>query len=355
MKKPECMKPGVAVKEATYTFGGEDLFYYPPGPEPVDLLEKLQVKHYVPSLRYQRPPNWHVPTGSVANFSNDVLVLVNDGSDGTYTIAGDTSASGTYWVDSVSHDITTRDRVETEYRIVSPSAYGGVTVDGTVTTTNLYIDPPRTDWNIEVMGSPYVPEDTVVATGSGGTTTFTLGDDGGWKYQSIVDFYKDKGILIHQQLMGKKARFKRKMEKNLIEHVQTNHRNEKLRSLNYNPDFESESELAALGLLKSLIDAREWRRYLTYGFFMVRGASGLRYQVKRGGKHVHVFSARGRKLAELCVNPRGSVPPTDHAIMKLMMLGGDEAGFWGRANVYARQVGLTQENAFTPRMVELAA
>lgn len=133
-----------------------------------------------------------------------------------------------------------------------------------------------------------------------------------------------------------------------------NHLGNTVRARFFNPDYSSESELSALNLLKSMLDRDQWRRYLSYGFFMIRGKSGLRYQIFRGRKPVHVYSVYGLKLAEVCVDTRVKVPPSDHAIMKLMLVGSDEAGFWNRGNIYPRHSGVSVESVFGKEMVEAA-
>ena len=152
----------------------------------------------------------------------------------------------------------------------------------------------------------------------------------------------------------KQDMFVNRMRRNLIEPGKVNHRGDAVRARMFAPDYSSESELTALSLLKSLVDARQWRQYLTYGFVMVRGKSGLQYQVRRGRSHVRVFSRYGRLLAELCLNPKTNVPPTDHAVMKLLMLQSGESGFWGRANVYSRYNGVGAETVFNREIVEAA-
>jgi hypothetical protein len=107
-------------------------------------------------------------------------------------------------------------------------------------------------------------------------------------------------------------------------------------------------EIVALDLLKQQLSSEAWRRYLNYGFIVVRGASGLEYQIIRGEHHVKVF-ARGRRIAELCLYVQG-VPPTDEVITKKILVECDELGVWGRANIRNHP---TWPSQYQPRLDEL--
>ena len=100
-------------------------------------------------------------------------------------------------------------------------------------------------------------------------------------------------------------------------------------------EFEKEgpAEINALGLLKSMLPIDEWHRYLTHGFIVVRGSTGLRYQIGRGQSHIKVYR-QGVKIAELCLMVSSNCPPTDHVIAKKIMVECDELGVWGRANIH---------------------
>lgn len=113
----------------------------------------------------------------------------------------------------------------------------------------------------------------------------------------------------------------------------------------------SPAELTALEMLRGLLPEQEWKRYLKYGFVVVRGKSGLLYQVPRNGSHIRVWK-RGQKIAELCIVIHGSVPPTDQVIGKKVLLEFSEAEVWHRANIHGhRQWGYQ----YKPSEQELAA
>ena len=91
------------------------------------------------------------------------------------------------------------------------------------------------------------------------------------------------------------------------------------------------AELTALQLLRQLVGQDEFRRYLKYGFVMVAGASGLRYQIERGRHVVNVWNGR-RRVDGICVYLSGSFPPTDGVITRMLMAERDELELWKRGN-----------------------
>ncbi len=98
----------------------------------------------------------------------------------------------------------------------------------------------------------------------------------------------------------------------------------------------SNSEITALTLLKALLSENAWRRYLKYGFILVRGESGLTYQVIRGQDHIRVYSPVGKKVSELCIrigNRVFEVPPTDEVVGKKIMIECSESELWAKANI----------------------
>lgn len=103
---------------------------------------------------------------------------------------------------------------------------------------------------------------------------------------------------------------------------------------NTNADFTSVSgsEIVALQMLKGMVNQDEWKRYLRYGFILVKGISGLIYQIIRNNEHIKVYR-KGNKVAELCISVRGGVPPTDQVVAKKIMLECNEMNVWHEANI----------------------
>lgn len=113
--------------------------------------------------------------------------------------------------------------------------------------------------------------------------------------------------------------------------VRRNHRGLLPRAVSVDFSQATPAEIQALQLLRGLVGQDEFRRYLKYGFVMVRGASGLRYQVRRGRHVVDVWNERGR-VDGICVYLGGPFPPTDDTITRMLMAERDELELWRRGN-----------------------
>lgn len=113
--------------------------------------------------------------------------------------------------------------------------------------------------------------------------------------------------------------------------VRRNHRGLQPRAVNVDFSTATPEEITALQLLRGLVGQDEFRRYLKYGFVMVQGQSGLRYQVKRGRHVVDVWNERGR-VDGICVYLQGRFPPTDDVITRMLMAERDELELWRRGN-----------------------
>lgn len=111
----------------------------------------------------------------------------------------------------------------------------------------------------------------------------------------------------------------------------TNHRGMAPRAVNVDFSKATPAELTALQLLRQLVGQDEFRRYLRYGFVTVQGCSGLRYQVRRGRHVVDVWNGR-RRVDGICVWLKGSFPPTDEVITRMLMAERDELELWKRGN-----------------------
>lgn len=114
-----------------------------------------------------------------------------------------------------------------------------------------------------------------------------------------------------------------------------NHRGGFARADQHSLEDISKQELVALGLLRQMVSAEDFREYLKRGVLSVRGGqSGWVYAVARYG-HIAVYS-RGDRIAELCVHLKhqAKTPPTDEVVAKLLMVELDEADLWKRSNVH---------------------
>lgn len=113
--------------------------------------------------------------------------------------------------------------------------------------------------------------------------------------------------------------------------VRRNHRGMQPRAVRVDFSTATPEEITALQLLRGLVGQDEFRRYLKYGFVMVRGASGLRYQIKRSRHVIDVWNERGR-VDGICVYLQGQYPPTDDTITRMLMAERDELELWRRGN-----------------------
>jgi len=118
----------------------------------------------------------------------------------------------------------------------------------------------------------------------------------------------------------------------------------------------SKPEATALMMLKGMLSEQEWRRYLKDGFIVVRGRTGLRYQIIRGQSHVKVYR-RGEKVAELCIGVKYDLkcPPTDGVIARKIMVECDELSIWHGANIHQSKRWGYQYKPTERELIQLAA
>lgn len=94
------------------------------------------------------------------------------------------------------------------------------------------------------------------------------------------------------------------------------------------------NEWVALNTLREMVTEAEFRKYLKYGFLLVKGASGDVYQIWRMKHHINVWSC-GRMIREVCVYIRDeSIPLTDKVVAFKTIIEADEQSFLKMGNVY---------------------
>jgi len=99
----------------------------------------------------------------------------------------------------------------------------------------------------------------------------------------------------------------------------------------------ADNEKAALGTLREYVTELEFRKYLKYGFVLVKGMSGNVYQVYKNKAHTRVWK-NGKVIEEICVRLKGfEAPPTDNVIAFKTMIEADESEFKKLGNVYNMQ------------------
>jgi len=98
----------------------------------------------------------------------------------------------------------------------------------------------------------------------------------------------------------------------------------------------SENEQRAIETLREEITESEFRKYIKYGFVLVKGQSGKTYQIYRNESHTKVWK-NGRVIEEICVKIKNhKIPPTDNVIAFSNMIQIDEEEFRKIGNVYKR-------------------
>jgi len=101
------------------------------------------------------------------------------------------------------------------------------------------------------------------------------------------------------------------------------------------PQAVSPAERIAMETLREFISETEFRKYLRYGFVLVKGKSGDTFQVFRNRSHTKVWR-NGQVVEEVCVRIQqdAHVPPTDNVIAFRSIIQSDEEAFRKLGNVY---------------------
>lgn len=122
-----------------------------------------------------------------------------------------------------------------------------------------------------------------------------------------------------------------------------NHLGFDLRTLGCSEAWGIEQESKAVNLLGTLLKHRALKQYLLTGMFLERSPrSGVTYLFRRLKPTVAINAVKGqsRVMCALCLHPiahyagswAGAMTPSDDVAAHLMLMRGDEAMFWRRAN-----------------------
>lgn len=105
----------------------------------------------------------------------------------------------------------------------------------------------------------------------------------------------------------------------------------------------ADNEQQAMQTLREVITETEFRKYIKYGFVLVKGKSGDTYQIFRNRSHTKVWRA-GKIIEEVCVRIKNDIkaPPTDNVVAFKAMIENDEAAFKTLGNVYKFKEGRLQ-------------
>jgi hypothetical protein len=97
------------------------------------------------------------------------------------------------------------------------------------------------------------------------------------------------------------------------------------------------AEALAMEALREVVTEAEFKKYLKYGFVLVKGRSGATYQVYRNRSHVKVWVG-GRVIKEICVYLKTvegmRAPDTDKVVAFKAMIETDEEAFKAMGNRY---------------------
>jgi hypothetical protein len=138
------------------------------------------------------------------------------------------------------------------------------------------------------------------------------------------------GAVISNDYPTKRETDRFKLRQNLIPQIN-------VRGDGFNGIIEDHEQIA-VETLREEITEQELRKYLRYGFILVKGASGKTYQIFRNSWHTKVWLG-GKLVEEICVrlDSTSKVPPTDNVIAFKHMLETDESEFRQCGNVYNMQ------------------
>jgi hypothetical protein len=91
-------------------------------------------------------------------------------------------------------------------------------------------------------------------------------------------------------------------------------------------------EMKARNTLRDMITEKEWRRYVTNRFIMVKGASGRWYQIFENQEWLRVYE-QGKLIDRICIHTAKDCPPTDHVINLKVLIETDENIVWKEGNL----------------------
>lgn len=222
-------------------------------------------------------------TATVTNITGTTATV--DTTDITDTANGSSVYCRYCWPNDFTSDATTTANVD-----MSKYLYEPMTTDVTTSITNDW----RSAWNMPVRVTPNIY--------SGYVTIET-----GWA-------------------RNKKNEFLEKIRNNLSICVKS--RADDLRNLPKN-------EQVAIESLREEISESEYRKYMKYGFILVKGQSGKVYQIFRNKWHTKVWRG-GILVEEVCVRIKSNqnVPPTDNVLAFMTMIQANEEEFRKLGNVY---------------------
>lgn len=92
------------------------------------------------------------------------------------------------------------------------------------------------------------------------------------------------------------------------------------------------AEQHARNVLRDMLSEKEWRRYVTNNFIMVKGTSGNWYQIFAYNERVRVYQ-NNTLTHYICIHTDKIVPPTDHVLNIKMLVEMNENLIWQEGRV----------------------
>lgn len=227
---------------------------------------------------------------SIVGKDSEIITSIGEGV--SYSI-GDYIDTGTTAVSSGSNIVWSKPVVVVNQEIEPNNIYVGTT-GGTVTLTG----------NIIVNDGNWVKIDTD-STGF----TYTVAGDG-------ITLKPSKDFL--------KENIRRQIRSNILSKISSRHV-----SLT---NKVSPEEIRARETLRDMLSEKEWRRYITNGFVMVKGKSNKWYQIFNDQRFIQVYE-KGKNTHSICIHTEGGCPPTDHILNMMLMINLDENNIWISGNV----------------------
>jgi hypothetical protein len=220
--------------------------------------------------------------------------------------------------------------------------YQSIRATGTAITAGNFTVPSYTPTDTYIntavySGAPYYTPmaagaGTLISNGTGYRPLYQIGIDYGTRENTGDSLFYNTGGLNYvcypteEQTAESRRQLKQlELKSRLIIQV---------KSRANSPSVIKDNERVAMETLRETVTEEEYRRYLKYGFIMVKGKSGDEYQIFRNKSHTRVWR-NGQVVEEICVRIRDSgIPPTDNVIAFRAMAMIDEHEFKKSGNVY---------------------
>ena len=227
---------------------------------------------------------------------------------------------------------------------ITTGALGGVTggwISGV--SSDLSATTSSVTWNVDVVADSFIGEpitagtqarfrNTMAATVSDGIRSGTIYYQAGDTINVTASAGEGYTVTIND-IYVEPAMDKAAMLKSQIRHMMKNNLLVKMGRSRSVLKAVDPNEVKAQKTLRDHLTEKAFRRYITNGFIMVQGRSGLYYQVFSDRRHTMVYDSNHKKVGEICIRTDYACPPTDHVINIKMMVEFDEVSVWKGGNL----------------------